>query len=200
MSCYEWEQGTVRIPAAQWSSFRKGLILKWNQMEQEAFGWAQRAYEAIKNEPDALFVWQGPFEKWVESNPDARVHYDRIREALYGLGPTKKENLRRPLKENLKLLPVSKGVTIQMADADITLDDATKMVTWSVDENNHARERARSHPVAKAFFSALREVEWTRGSGGVIVGNDEYNQHSTGVGEGGNYEIDRFGPKSKREK
>jgi len=40
-------------------------------------------------------------------------------------------------------------------------------------------------------------VEWTRGSGGTIIGNDEYNQDSDAVGGGGNYVCYEFGPRKK---
>lgn len=71
-------------------------------------------------------------------------------------------------------------------------------VTWNVPENNHACDHAHEHHIGRAFFAALNKVTWTRGSGGVIVGNNEYSRDSYDVGGGGNYETARFGPQTKR--
>lgn len=67
-------------------------------------------------------------------------------------------------------------------------------VTWSVPENNHAVETAEKHPLHDVFFDALASVQWTRGSGGVISGNDEYNQDGREYGGGANYITHTFGP------
>ncbi len=44
------------------------------------------------------------------------------------------------------------------------------------------------------FFAALSKVRRTRGTGGVITGNDEANRESDHAGGGANYITDGFGP------
>jgi hypothetical protein len=63
-------------------------------------------------------------------------------------------------------------------------------------ENNHACERAHEDTVVSQFFSMLQRVTWVRGTGGEIVGNDEYNRDSSLAGGGGNYVNYAFGPKA----
>src|SRR5690606_40658386 len=45
------------------------------------------------------------------------------------------------------------------------------------------------YPRGKAFENALRKVMWVRGTGGKLVGNDEYNRDSRYEGGGANYAL-----------
>jgi hypothetical protein len=106
--------------------------------------------------------------------------------------------LRSPKKKNLNLLPISKGARLDAGEASISLDDEKRTVHYSSGENNHACDYARKQPLVRKMFSLLRGITWKRGSGGEIVGNDEYNQDSRDSGGGSNYTKDRFGPDVKQ--
>lgn len=84
--------------------------------------------------------------------------------------------------------------------ASITFDTKARKVSWLVSENNHAVERARSCWLATEFFNLLKSVKWSRGTGGVIVGNDEYNRDSDSAGDGGNYITSSYGPIGEQER
>jgi len=81
----------------------------------------------------------------------------------------------------------------------IGFDNKTRCIEWRVSENNRAVERAHGHPVSKAFFSELNRVNWTSKTGGVFVGNDEYNREDYSAGGGGNYITKYYGGIGKRE-
>lgn len=81
---------------------------------------------------------------------------------------------------------------LDCGESSIAFDGRT--LVWAVGENNHARDYGRAHPIARALFAALDRVTWTRGSGGDIVGNDEYNRDNRDSGGGGNYVLNRYGP------
>lgn len=104
---------------------------------------------------------------------------------------------RRCLKTDIPAI-TNRTTSVYYDDFSIGFDRSTSTVRWTVDENNHACDRAHAHPYAIALFGALNRVTWTRGSGGEIVGNNEYHRDSRESGGGGNYTVMTFGPKSKR--
>lgn len=106
---------------------------------------------------------------------------------------------RRVLRADIGALwPGATGPDPLFHCGESTLSFSGRTAEWRVPENNHACDHRRSHPVARAFFDALGRVRWTRGSGGEIVGNDEYNQCADYAGGGANYVIETYGPRSAR--
>jgi len=209
MSCYEWERGTIRIPAGAWAKFRGDLLRAWNNSQDQLFDQAKRAYNAAKaaakgkrgkNRQKAideavaracgghLDEW-GDFQGFSRSSNEKYEAVCRLVLKVEGWGDSRKATLQAPKKSALDRKALSKSCTINLPDADVTLNNATKSVTWSVPENNHACERAKNHWFAKMLFSALRRIDWTRNSGGVIYGNNEYNSdpYESGPDGGGNY-------------
>jgi hypothetical protein len=209
MSKYEWERGTIVIPAGAWSAFRRGLVEKWNEDQLRLYALAtslraevEKAAKGKRGFDRAAWLRQRmDAGEWGSSGESARSddHEEVVR--LIGLrgqhvdgtwtAPTKTS---APKRKDLRLMAVSRGGTMHLDDATIHLDDATHSVTWAVSENNHACETARSLPMARALFAALYQIEWKRGSGGKIVGNDEYSRDGEGEGEGGNYVTAEYGP------
>lgn len=201
MSCYEWERGTIKLPAKDWAGFRKSLLEAWNKHQLELLERAQRAHERIKSALKgkrgkardealvrAIQLHVGDLHR--EAN-EPLVHlvlqWDR-ETRRYGLKPT------APKKKDLQLFALSKDADIQLPDAYVGLRNATRSVTWDVGENNHARQHARDHWFARLLFAKLGRITWTRGSGGKIVGNDEYNRDNEHEGGGGNYVTAEYGP------
>lgn len=173
MSKYEWERGVIKIPAKDWSAFRKALISAWNEHQVSFLKEAKEAYRKLRKDelvPERF--------RWIiiDSATGKRT------------APTAKKMRKIPLG--------SKRCTICLEDADIELNGEAKTVTWYVHEGNHAREYARQEPIGKLLFQLLNKITWTRGSGGVIVGNDEYNRDSWEEGSGRNYQIQSFGRKA----
>lgn len=213
MSCYEWERGTIIIPRAQWASFRKGLLTKWNEHQAAYLSEAKRAYARVK---DATKGKRGAKRQqaikasledacrrriiggYGGSEVDPDKYYRLSNVLLQWAGYDKPRKLTTPKAKDFPKVAVSKSCTLNLVDADVTFDNDTHSVTWEVDENNHACERARRHWFAEALFQALRHVTWTRGSGGKIIGNNEYNRDAGSEGGGGNYVVDTYGPETKR--
>ena len=195
MSRYEWEGGTIRLPAGEYSSFRRGLLTAWNEYQDWLFAAAEQAYKACKAAGKGKRKFD--FNRWFEH--DYAGHVDDV--YAYHLARTHigrliflDGKLVRPRKKLLTKLPISRDDHLMLGGASITL--RKPYVAWHVPEQNHGVEEARRHPLAVRFFNLLATVKWTRGSGGKLVGNDEYNTDRDGAGEGANYVTATYPPAS----
>jgi hypothetical protein len=215
MSCYEWERGEIVLPRGEWSSFRKSLIKDHNDRLMADFNRAvdihAKITEACKGlrgkareekQKQALQQLTG-FNAAVHSWGNEKYEVYLRMEALlfpYDQETRSRSKLVLPKKKDLGLLPLTGDCTISLADASIFIRNESYTIKWVVPENNHACEHARKHPTAKKLFVLLHQVKWTRGTGGTIVGNDEYNRDSAYEGGGANFVKDRFGVESAAEK
>lgn len=200
MSCYEWERGTIIIPAKDWAGFRKGLLEAWNKRQLELLERARRAHARLKEatrgkrgnkRAEAL---RGAIERHVgndESVRDLVLDYDHAKRCHAVKGS-------QPKKKDLQLFAVSKDATIRLPDANVFFTNGGRAVTWEVPENNRARQHARDHWLARKLFERLARITWTRGSGGKIIGNDEYNRDGDDVGGGGNYLVTEYSPQAQK--
>lgn len=204
MSKYEWERGTIKIPAKEWPRFRTAMIKAHNERQLERLERARRmhakAKDAVKGKRGSKRVEAlREFEQRHETRDELEVlhlvvghEYDREkRRYSVDLRPL-------PRKKDLELFPTSKDCTIDSGDGCIVLRNADRTVTWSVGENNHACEHARSHPMGRKLFALLSKIKWTRGSGGKILGNDEYNRDADYEGGGGCYVTAEFSVEAQR--
>lgn len=204
MSCYEWERGTIVIPSKTWAKAKATLVEAWNRGVQSDLAIAERLFADLKaKQKGKRGVDWGAAVRDEVLRYAATGHYGASR-PVYAfsvlpehkvvellVGPDKK--LRRVKKKDL---PFATRKTTYFAadDGCISIDNNTRSLCWGVSENNHACEHARDSYMGKAFFALLRSITFTRGSGGVIVGNNEYNQSDDSPGGGGNRINDAFGP------
>lgn len=217
MSKYEWERGTITLPSKDWAKFRTSLLKSWNDKQDSIFKLAQRCHKAAvaagkgkrgKGRQEAINsaiarecggkIGTWGFEANERRNSWGAISYDseasekheavcRLILKRDGYGRDAKVTLQAPKRKDLDLHPTSKDCTIELPDASVTFHNASRSVEWCVSENNRACEHAREHWFAGELFSALGKITWTRGTGGKIIGNDEYNRDSEHEGGGGNY-------------
>jgi hypothetical protein len=128
MSTYEWEHGTITIPAKEWASFRTGLIQAWNEMQQQTLNRAKALHakgkEAIKDKRgparrDAMRTFFEECEDRRQFDVLARITvWEKGRRTLSPSAPKKKD---------FKFLPTSKSCSFSFEDATITLDNAARL-------------------------------------------------------------------------
>lgn len=190
MSCYESESGTIDLPTSAVAKVKQAIRDANNALHEQTYAEAREiacTHGAVLRR--RIKAGESAWHAISEIVPQAS---EPVAEALLeSEGRAPKRADIRPLRATSRTNRLPVGF-----DAEISFEGRT--VSWSVSENNHAVERARRHPVAIAFFAALDQVSWTRGSGGVIVGNDEYNRDSDGPGGGSNYITAAYGPKGER--
>lgn len=212
MSRYCWEAGTLKIPSKEWVTFRNNLVKAWNDRQAELIEIALRAHARLaedkaqaprgKFEPRAAFFAAYSADK--SQSPDARrlkelAGEEEVQRAVLKevKDPVKGRAwaLRTPKKTDFLPASATKIVRLEAgSDSSIELNHKDKTVSWSVSENNHAVRDERNSHMGRALFLLLGKVSWTRGSGGEIVGNDEYNRYSREAGGGANYVTAKYGP------
>ncbi|MAF10687.1 hypothetical protein CMK11_09565 [Candidatus Poribacteria bacterium] len=204
MSINEWEEGEIVIPSKEFVDVRRTVVRAHNATEEKSLELARRIHADLleftkrqRNVEWSRALWSMFDEQARTTRRVARNHSND--DVLYRATRLVEQGFReqgRPLspqKKWLDLLPLA-ATEIDLGEVSVRFDATTRTVGWKVMENNHAVERARKHPVGKALFSRLKRVKWTRGSGGIIVGNDEYNCDSRDSGGGGNYISGSYGP------
>jgi hypothetical protein len=212
MSCYEWERGEFKFSVAEYRKFKKAFASGVKDQYQIAYENAVYIYNKIIAEGKGKrnVEWcnlYGQFRYKEVSTGSYFVSYenkdlDPFRLAYESMFRKKDHNSKplKPRKGDFKIKIESKDLSFEGDEFSIGFDDKNRIVHWHVSENNHACESARSEEVGKLFFNLLNNVKWTRGTGGLIVGNNEYNQDDYGVGGGGNTINDSYGPLGKDER
>lgn len=206
MSCYEWERGTIKLSVKEYNRVKREMIEAIKKHQVTLYTNAIKLYEkmiaAAKGKRDVDWkklhsnlrlevVRQGDFlsdRDETDLDPDDK---------FYPLYDSENKRPLKPKKKDYAVKIERKDLSLYFSEAQISFNDKNKTIFWSVSENNHAREWCHNHTYAKALFRLLGTVKWTRGTGGTIVGNDEYNQDSDYEGGGGNYVTMSFGKENK---
>ena len=184
MSCYNWEAGTIQLPKSKFAAIKKQFVNDYNKLLEEQMRRAEKLRQHVltANKGKRGVKW------WCELNDNAEkfgVSWSTVGKMTRG------GNDKKPNKLTKKAMEFANGKTMGFdidGEGYITFDPKTKTVAYNVGENNRAVERARESAVGRLFFRTMNNVTWTRGSGGELYGNDEYNQHeSYGGSGGGNY-------------
>lgn len=213
MSRSEHESGSITIPRSEWAKLKSAVVEVHNAHRLALFEAAvalvdklvevhkgKRKVEWSRAAMDMLRAQRLTSRERIGENAwDERAR--DIVELILPFDRQKNEAAKRPRKPKKKDLGLLSARTAKTIDSDlgrITFDDEKRVVTWSVSENNHACETARAHPVGVAFFEALGRIKWTRGTGGKIVGNDEYNRESRHEGGGANYVTSEYSQEAQK--
>jgi hypothetical protein len=210
MSRYDWEKGTLKIPAKAWKPLRDGLANAFNDRQGKLYELALKLHEKLleikkqakrgtfKAEQALATLIDGranSISLWCEYGNEAEL----VKASLLGPYSSRTGALLLPKKKDFPLAVSTKTTSYDAEEGTISLNHKTMELHWRVSENNHAVERARDSYMGKTMFALLDKVEWTRGSGGEFVGNDDINRDNEDSGGGGNYTTATYRMKTKAE-
>jgi hypothetical protein len=191
MSCYEWEEGTIKLPSKDYSKIRKEFVARLNFLKEAEMKSALRLRDEILRLGNGKrgFLY---YSNAVDLMDRYGVSYDVLDKMFsdHSYSSTKKpKTLTKKAMEFAKL----NDTVFSFSEGGVYFNNKEKTVSWSVSENNHACEYARKSVYGMALFHTLGRVKWTSRTGGTIVGNNEYNRDDHGYGGGGNYVVDTYG-------
>ena len=200
MSCYEWERGTIQLSVKENSRVKKAMIAGIKTYQENAHKNAIKLYEKmIASAKGKRGVnWQTVYgncrtESVSRSTFFLSSHEETDLDPMDKMYPQENKRPLKPKKKDFIVKVERKNLALYFEDAQISFNDKNRTIFWSVSENNHAREWCHKHYYAKTLFSLLNTVKWTRGTGGTIVGNDEYHRDDDYEGGGANYVTISFG-------
>ena len=204
MSRDDWEHGTIQLSTRAYAKFKAELAGAYNEQVRLEYDGLLKLHTEIaaqtkgKRGVNYAAACETAYTKlWDMLGLTLFDSYDAAKYLITRVTPeSPRPKLKSPKKGEM---PVAKRDTAlyENSECSLTLDDANRTITWNVRENNHAVDHAHATWLGKKVFKLLNKVEWTRATGGVIYGNDEYNRGDRGDG-GGNYITRAYGPIGKK--
>lgn len=180
MSCYEEENGTLKLPVKSYQTVRRAVVAAQKAQQQKEYDAAM----ALRNACKAVGIRTGrlKIERGQHKGTSLGSLCDKYSRqygveywAIYVLvSPYSTDKIQNPPKSHLK---VKASETYFSFDcASIRFDPKRKTVRWLVEENNRSVDSSRGHHIGQAFWGAIRRVEWTSKTGGSIWYTSEYNR------------------------
>ena len=191
MSCYEWEEGTIKLPSKDYSKIRREFVDRLNFLKEEEMKSAVRLRDAVLLEGKGKrgFLY---YNRMVQLMSKYGVSYDVLYKMFKKASYNSSEKPKVLTKKAMEFAKTN-DTKFSFSEGGVYFNNKDKTVAWVVSENNHACDHARQSIYGMALFHTLGRVKWTSRSGGIIVGNNEYNRENSYAGGGANYIVDTFG-------
>lgn len=207
MSCYEWERGRFILPTKDVAAVKKALRDVANSLHNEVRAEAIRLHKSFATTSRTRYtdrLNQAKYEYYSPgrlSTPRQTVVMEAAFQVLdHKLYESGSKAPSQPTVADIdRVAPRATNRTDTFQTPDLTITVRGREAIYEVPENNHARDRADQHPLTVTLFGVFNRIAWTRGTGGVSLGNDEYNRDVDYEGGGGNYRLRAYGPLGERQ-
>lgn len=215
MSKYGWESGSITLPAAEVAGVKQ-ILREWtNAYHVEVRAEAVRMHKEVVKGTRSVRLYaerlRSPhgvgYEKATSRAGMVRNAARMVLEGILSQAQYRNVALHQPTLADVETVaPRATNRTTSFrivtmygfGEATVTIEGRT--LHWSVPENNHAVEEAHEAPLGRLLFSHLARIQWTRGTGGHFVGNDEYTRDNYDSGGGENYLTSYYGPLGQQAK
>ena len=173
MTRIEWEFGSIKLPVESYRSIKHSVVRTFNLAVRAEYQLAYDAYYAAKKARKEATDKRGFSEiKWITSHKK----FSKVAAALSGKNP---RNVYLPRKKNYRTTANKGDIFLDFGIASISFQNSNYLVDYKVSPGDLACEKARKLPCVNILLDALRTVHWAPNTGGIIYGNDEFNQRNT---------------------
>jgi hypothetical protein len=185
MSCIEWQTGEVLLPTAALTTVKKALREAANKLHEQAQFAAHDFWDNYAQHTRSQRLYSERLETYMRA---------RVTGGSYYGASAHPSTFEYPLSEHLRWLleeacshphklthaeveryfprANSRSERFRVGEGHISFEGRT--LKWSTGHNKNVVEEFAAHPLGVALFKTLREIKWTRGSGGRSWGSDEY--------------------------
>lgn len=218
MSRREWEEGTIKLAVKEFARFRQELVAAHNNACEHDFKLLTQLHAAVALAAKGKrnFDYRAAIDEECAKSVAARWASTRLSYPFKLLDSwnvaslllSENGKLHTPKKKDLPTATVGAKTNsfplpsspTKGNEGSIHLNAETKEVSWCVSEGNHACDDASAGLYGNFFYRFMGTVVWTRDTGGVITGNDEYNEDTRDVGGSANYIKLAWGPRGTAER
>lgn len=177
MAWNEWENGSVKLPEAEWARVRQEVMRAEKTHKEKVLSVAHDFWQTLDEiettDRSAYFRAQRDFFRIQKREPGTPTEV--LAESFRRTSLRGQEIPRCLLRADMDY-PTELTTIFNVGPARIIFDASRLSVLWSVSAGDEAAELAHCHPTAQALFAALRSVRWTPETGGWIEGNDDTNR------------------------
>jgi len=177
MAWIEWEDGSVKLPAAEYVRVRQEVMRADQSHKDKVLSIARDFWRTLddRETTDRSAYFRAQRDYFRIHATDSAIAQEILEDGFESTSLWGQERPRGLLRADLDY-PTEDTNAFNVGRAQIAFDPAPLSARWSVPAGREAAELAHRHSTARTFFEALRHVLWTPGTGGWIEGNDETNR------------------------
>lgn len=189
MSRNSGASGTITIPNKLYSQFAKGILSTYQQMLDKDIdlfnSFLEKFLEENKGKRHASWFKElnnAVYEHFFHQDTlivkkNQFLTCDAYHIMLMAI-PSLMENTKPKLIKKKKIKTTDPTVGLNMGEACVTLDKVAKTINININYNNYSVENTQEIPFFKEVINQLRQVKWTRSSGGEIYFRQEEDEMS----------------------
>lgn len=190
MGHWDRQHGEIVLPSAEFAAVRQAVQKATHEHQSKVFDETQGFWKGLtRKEQTDPAAYTAALRKYMEAKhqqlhaAQSRTSWSRpapapfteefLDDVEWRLGLPHGGKPARVLKSDLPF-PTNRTTSFPAGEGSVSFDKDSNTVRWSTSENRGATDRAHDSVAGRAFFDRLKTVKWTRNTGGIIMGNNEY--------------------------